>query len=255
MGTPALRLNWVEKRYQRRGRDVPVLGPIDLSVAEGEVVALLGPSGCGKSTLLRIIAQLEPPTAGTVERLTERPVGLVFQDALLLPWLTVAENIAFGLGFRANRLVRQPGAVERALTDFGLHEVADAYPGELSGGQAQRASLARTVVTQPGLLLLDEPFAALDPSTRRALQGWFARLVRERGLTVLLVTHDIDEALALGDRVALLSPAPGRIEAVWESRALGTDSRDSAAAQALRREILGRYRSDLALAPPVESAA
>ncbi len=255
MGTPALRLTGIEKRYQRHGRDIAVLAAVDLNVGDGEIVALLGPSGCGKSTLLRIVAGLEPPSAGVVERPAGQRVGLVFQDALLLPWLTVAENIALGLGFRANRAVRRHDAVARALYDFGLIEVADAYPSELSGGQAQRTSFARTLVTQPGILLLDEPFAALDPSTRGALQNWLANLVRERGLTVLLVTHDIDEALALADRVALLSPAPGRIEAIWDSQHLSADDRDSAAGQAARRAILARYRSGVARERPAESAS
>lgn len=250
-----MRLIGVEKRYFRYGREVAVLAPLHLEVGEGEVVALLGPSGCGKSTLLRVVAGLEPATAGQIDRPAGRAVGIVFQDPLLLPWLTVADNIALGLGFRANRAVRRHDAVGRALREFGLAEVADAYPSELSGGQAQRASFARTLVTEPGLLLLDEPFAALDPSTRRALQRWLIDLVRERRLTVLLVTHDVDEALYLGDRVALLSPAPAQIEAVWESRHLGEDTRESAAGQAARRAILARYRSDLGRAAPAERAA
>jgi sulfate transport system ATP-binding protein/sulfonate transport system ATP-binding protein len=255
VGASALRLSGVAKHYSRHGREVAVLASIHLDVGEGEVVALLGPSGCGKSTLLRIVAGLEPATAGRVDRPAGRAVGIVFQDPLLLPWLTVAENIALGLGFRSNRAVRRHDAVDRALHDFGLADVADAYPGELSGGQAQRTSLARTLVTEPGVVLLDEPFAALDPSTRRALQGWLVRLVRERHLTVLLVTHDVDEALYLGDRVALLSPAPAQVEAVWESRHLGEDDRESVAGQATRRAILARYRSELGSAAAIERAA
>ncbi len=283
MGTLALRVIGGAKRYHRGGRDEPVFENVHLDVEQGEVFALLGPSGCGKSTLLRAVAGLEPLSAGRVElgqgaeRGGEsrggRAVGIVFQEPLLLPWLTVAENVQLGLRYRVNRRAAQvTAAVDQVLLDFGLSAVASAYPDELSGGQAQRAGLARTVVTQPALLLLDEPFAALDPRTRAGLQDWLLEVVRRRHLTVLLVTHDVEEALYVGDRVALMSPRPGTIRRIWDAghadgagrsgtaaTAAGAETstaassppgpravrqRDGSRLQAIRREILAEYQTD-----------
>jgi sulfate transport system ATP-binding protein/sulfonate transport system ATP-binding protein len=195
------------------------------------------------------------------------PVGIAFQEPLLLPWLTVAENVALGLRFRANRAARTPEAVEQVLADFGLAPVAHAYLGQLSGGQAQRASLARCVVVRPSILLLDEPFSALDPRTRAALQDWLLGVVQRRRLTTVLVTHDVEEALYLGDRVALMSSRPGTIVQTWDTghRDAQDDTQDGAEAGdagaggrearerrragdrllAARREILARYQTDV----------
>ena len=253
MGTRALRVTNGAKSYHRGGHDQPVFHSIDLTVEEDEVYVLLGPSGCGKSTLLRAIAGLEPFTEGAVEIESDeqghqRP-GMVFQDALLLPWLTVAENVALGLRYRANRAARQAGPVERILQDFGLGDLAGAYPDELSGGQAQRASLARTIVTRPRVLLLDEPFSALDPRTRANLQTWLLDITRRHRLTVMLVTHDVDEALLLGDHVALMSRGPSTITHVWSLGGDGQPSRGHPRAAAererIRAEILAHYQSDV----------
>lgn len=284
MGTLALRVIGGAKRYHRGGRDEPVFENVHLDVGQGEVFALLGPSGCGKSTLLRAVAGLEPLSAGRVElgqgpeRGGGRPVGIVFQEPLLLPWLTVAENVQLGLRYRVNRRAAQAAeSVGQVLQDFGLTAVAGTYPDELSGGQAQRAGLARTVVTQPALLLLDEPFAALDPRTRAGLQDWLLGVVRRRYLTVLLVTHDVEEALYVGDRVGLMSPRPGVITRIWEAGhadgagangaevpAAGAETyaapstplgqravrrRDGSRLQAIRREILAEYQSDAPAGP------
>src|SRR5262249_17275606 len=221
-----------------------VFHSLDLAVETGQVFALLGPSGCGKSTLLRVLAGLESLSAGRLEiaegtpragsadgagngtagpdgvgtdRISRR-LGIVFQEPLLFPWLTVAESVALGLRYRANRAAAPTESVDQLLRDFGLAPVAHAYPSELSGGQAQRASLPRTIVTRPAILLLDEPFAALDPRTRATLQDWLLDIVRQRRLTVVLVTHDVNEALYLGDRVALMSSSPSTIVRVWEGR-------------------------------------
>jgi ABC-type nitrate/sulfonate/bicarbonate transport system ATPase subunit len=233
-----------------------------LSLAAGEIFALLGPSGCGKSTLLRLVAGLERPTTGRItidgrpiQAAGAPPVGMVFQEPLLLPWLTVAENIGLGLRYAANRAMRGAEAVVGALRDFGLTPLADAYPTELSGGQAQRVSLARTIVAGPRLLVLDEPFAALDPRTRAALQDWLLEIVGRRQLTALLVTHDVDEALYLGDRIGLMSPPPGGITHSWSVNGeAGEDRRrrrGGAAATALRQAILALYQTDI----PPETAA
>lgn len=244
------------------------------------MVALLGPSGCGKSTVLRVLAGLEPLSAGRLEIAegtaraggadgagngaagtdgvgtdqTSRRPGIVFQEPLLFPWLTVAESVALGLRYRANRAAAAAESVDRLLRDFGLAPVAHAYPSELSGGQAQRASLARTILTRPAILLLDEPFAALDPRTRATLQGWLRDVVRRRRLTVVLVTHDVDEALYLGDRVALMSSSPSTIVKEWEAgrdaaepegEADGGRRDTDTRRQAIRHEILALYQTDV----------
>lgn len=249
MGAVAIRVTQGTKAYERDGRPLPVFGPLDLAVEEGEIFVLLGPSGCGKSTLLRILAGLDHLSGGAVTFAGAngrgRAVGIVFQDPLLLPWLTVRENVALSLGFRANRHARPGEPVEHILHRFGLAEVADAYPDELSGGQAQRASLARAIVRRPRILLLDEPFAALDPRTRAALQDWLLALVREQDLTVVLVTHDVDEALYLGDRIGLMSPRPGTLVRVWQVPRPGARDRTDAAIEAVRWQILAEYRTDM----------
>ncbi|MGH2355744.1 MAG: ABC transporter ATP-binding protein, partial [Chloroflexota bacterium] len=272
VGTLALRLAGGAKRYHRDGHEQPVFESVDLEIEQGEVFALLGPSGCGKSTLLRVVAGLEPLSAGRVELGQEagagggRPVGIVFQEPLLLPWLPVAENVRLGLRYRANRRAAQASeSVDQVLRDFGLSDLANAFPDELSGGQAQRASLARTVVTHPSILLLDEPFAALDPRTRAALQDWLLEVVHRRRLTVLLVTHDVEEALYVGDRVGLMCSRPSTITRVWNaghndgagaSESAGATGsgeivppprrqRDDARLRAIRREILAEYQTDV----------
>lgn len=256
MGTFALRVSDASKRYGRAGHEQTIFRAIDLTVAPGEIVALLGPSGCGKSTLLRAIAGLEPLTTGriTIPLAGDRgpKVGLVFQDPLLLPWLTVADNIGLGLRYRANRDASAGESLDHLLHTFGLAPVARAYPEELSGGQAQRVSLARTVVIRPTILLLDEPFSALDPRTRAALQEWLLGIVRRRGLTVLIVTHDVDEALTLGDRVALMSRDPGAIVQTWSFDPNDDDRRGvrraSVSRQRAKAEILDRYQTEIPVA-------
>lgn len=283
MGALALRVTDGTKRYQRGGKTLTVFHSLNLTVRTGEVFALLGPSGCGKSTLLRVLAGLEALNAGRMEvgwggragagitndagpgadsaagperNGNSRALGIVFQEPLLFPWLTVAESVGLGLRYRANRAAGGAESVEQVLRDFGLAAVGHAYPGELSGGQAQRASLARTIVTRPAVLLLDEPFAALDPRTRTALQDWLLDIVRRRALTVVLVTHDIDEALYLGDRVALMSAPPSTIVNVWEiDRTMAPHGGGDRGQHAIRREILLLYQSDVPHTPASASSA
>jgi ABC-type nitrate/sulfonate/bicarbonate transport system ATPase subunit len=161
-----------------------------------------------------------------------------------LPWLTVAENVALGGRFRANRDADVDGRLTALLQDFGLGDVADAYPEALSGGQAQRASFARTVLIRPAVLLLDEPFAALDPGTRAAMQDWLLEIVRRRRLAVLLVTHDVDEALRVGDRIGLMTPSPGQIVQTWSIRQGGAPLAGSDLGR-IRAEILALYQTDV----------
>lgn len=216
----ALLVRDVSKTFRAAdGTPVSALDRVSLDVTEGEMVALVGPSGCGKSTLLRMIAGLDMPTRGEL-RVGPDPVtgpgagrGLMFQDPSLFPWLTVRRNIESGLV--AQGILRQRRhEVDELIELTGLTAFAGAYPHQLSGGMAQRAALARALVTYPRVLLLDEPLGALDQFTRMRMQDEILRLWEARGTTMVLVTHDIDEAIYMCDRIAILSPRPGRIDRV-----------------------------------------
>jgi len=181
----------------------------------GEIVAIIGGSGCGKSTLLRAIAGLDRATSGTVTlddiaiSAPHEKIGIIFQEPRLLPWLSVADNIGFGLSELTADVRRQ--TVSRALARVGLTDKAQAWPRELSGGQAQRVAIARALVPRPEVLLLDEPFSALDAFTRRDLQDHLLDLWADTRPTLVLVTHDVDEAVVLADRVLVMRPRPGRL--------------------------------------------
>jgi len=196
---------------------VHALGPLDLDLRRGEFFSVVGPSGCGKSTLMDLIAGLSPPTQGTIA-FEDKPVagevpdgiGVVFQEDASFPWLTVRDNIAFGLrrvGVDAAEIERR---VDYVIGFMGLREFATAYPAQLSGGMRQRVCIARTLVLQPRLILLDEPFGALDQQTRLLMGDEVLRLWRETGATVMLITHALDEAAMLSDRVGVMSARPGR---------------------------------------------
>jgi NitT/TauT family transport system ATP-binding protein len=229
----AVNLRGVTKVYDS---GVMALGPLDLDVAKGEFVSLLGPSGCGKSTALRLIAGLNAPTSGTV-RVSNRAgqarpghsIGFVFQEPTLMPWASVRDNVRLPL-----KLAHAPAAdarVDEALTQVGLSEFSDAYPRELSGGMKMRVSLARALVTDPDILLMDEPFAALDEITRFRLNNDLLSLWRNLRKTVIFVTHSVFESVYLSQRVIVMTSRPGRIGAEFridaaESR--GEDFRTSA---------------------------
>src|SRR5881409_2289780 len=194
-----------------------VLDSISFSLEAGELVSLVGPSGCGKSTLLRLIAGLDFPDSGEL-LVDEEPIsgpsaerGLVFQDPNLFPWLTVRRNIEAGLAARGV-LEQKRSEVKEFMRLVGLEAFADAYPHHLSGGMAQRVALARALINHPKVLLLDEPLGALDAFTRMRMQDEVLRLWQNRRTTMLLVTHDIDEAIYMSDRIMIMSPRPGRIE-------------------------------------------
>jgi NitT/TauT family transport system ATP-binding protein len=190
---------------------VTALDGVDLTIEEGEFVAIVGPSGCGKSTLLRAVAGLDRVDSGEVE-VDRSGIAYVFQDAHLLPWRTVSRNVALPLELSARWRSRLNGdAVRLALSEVELSDSADRYPAELSGGMRMRASIARALVTEPRLLLMDEPFAALDEITRQRLDERLRALSQTRKLTVVFVTHSIFEATFLADRVVVMSKRPGRI--------------------------------------------
>jgi ABC-type nitrate/sulfonate/bicarbonate transport system ATPase subunit len=191
----------------RRGSEVVALRGMDLRAAPGEIVAVVGPSGCGKSTLLELICGLQRPDAGAVEA---DPAVLMPQRDLLLPWASALDNAALGLRVRG---VAREQARRRAfpwLERFGVGDFARARPAELSGGMRQRVAFVRTLLAGKPVLALDEPFAALDALTRQEMQGWLDRALSEEPRTVVLVTHDVEEAIVLGDRVVVMSPRPGR---------------------------------------------
>lgn len=238
MGTYALRI----ANGTRNFGGAPALTDIDLQIRTGEFLAVLGPSGSGKSTLLRICAGLDDLSSGTLTWSGDgsRPrTGVVFQQPLLMPWLSVADNVAFARRFAAQRSGFDADDAAKLITRFGLDHLAARYPDELSGGQAQRVAILRAVATRPQLLLLDEPFSALDPATRTDLVGWLRELARELDVTVVLVTHDVDEALSLAQRIVLLDG--GRIRADWTVGSDGTPTRG---------EILAQYRADAAVEVP-----
>src|SRR6201993_989548 len=195
------------------------LSDISLSLAPGELVSVVGPSGCGKSTLLRLIAGLDVPNSGELWVGSERIIGpsaergLVFQDPNLFPWLTVRRNIQAGLVARG-ALHEKRHEVDEFMRLVGLETFANAYPHHLSGGMAQRAALARQLINQPKVLLLDEPLGALDAFTRMQMQDEVLRLWQARLTTMLLITHDIDEAIYMSDRILIMTPRPGRIDRV-----------------------------------------
>jgi NitT/TauT family transport system ATP-binding protein len=217
-GPPKLELRGVSKRFESAGREVLALEDVRLRVAEGEFVCLVGPSGCGKSTLLNLVAGLEFPDRGEV-LVDGAPVAgpgpertVLFQDAALFPWLSAIGNVRFGLRLRAEVPKAEREERARALLErVGLGEFLHASVHELSGGMRQRVALARALTAEPTILLMDEPFAALDALTREQFYGDLQRLWQRSRRTIVLVTHNVREAVCLGDRVVLLSARPGRV--------------------------------------------
>ena len=216
--TPMLDVRGVAKRFVTAGAQTLALQRTDLQVQENELLTVLGPSGCGKSTLLRIVAGLEQASEGTVT-LDGHPVtgpgadrGMVFQSYTLFPWLTVLDNVCFGLRERGLSRAQQVEQAQGFLAKVGLQAFAAHYPKQLSGGMQQRTALARALANDPRMLLMDEPFGALDHQTRELMQELLLGIWEAQRKTVLFVTHDIDEAVFIGSRVVVMSARPGRIK-------------------------------------------
>ena len=234
-GSAAVSLRGVTKVYDN---GVVALGPIDLEVRRGEFVSLLGPSGCGKSTALRLIASLSAPTSGAIRVARPavtagggHPVGFVFQEPTLMPWTTVRENVRLPLKLAHVPFSAAKARVDEALAEVGLSEFADSYPRELSGGMKMRVSLARALVTDPDILLMDEPFAALDEITRFRLNNDLLALWRSLRKTVIFVTHSVFESVYLSQRVLVMTSRPGQIAAeigIETTEPRGEDFRTSA---------------------------
>jgi NitT/TauT family transport system ATP-binding protein len=249
-----LRIEGVTVRFTgRKGRTVTALENISLAIPDRELSCIVGPSGCGKSTLLRLVAGLAEATAGRIT-LDGRPIvgpsaerGMVFQSYTLFPWLTVRRNVEFGLELKRTPAAERARIASRFIHEVGLEGFEDAYPDQLSGGMRQRTALARALANDPEILLMDEPFGALDSQTRALMQELLLAIWEQSHKTVLFITHDIDEALFLGDVVYVMSARPGRIKqeiAVDLPRPRGPEVLTAPRFVALKRDVLALIREE-----------
>lgn len=247
--TTTLTIRDLNKTFQLDQNKVAVLKDVNLTVEPGEFISIIGPSGCGKSTLLRVVVGLEREFEGSIllgDKAIKGPGlerGMVFQEARLYPWLTVEENVTFGVGpqYSGNQAKQ---IVQEHLELVGLSSFAKAYPHQLSGGMQQRASIARALVNRPQVLLLDEPFGALDAITRIHMQQEIIRIWEAEKTTILLVTHDIDEAIFLGDKVVVMSQRPATIKSVIPVELPRSRDRNSYEFLKLRKLIYSEFFSD-----------
>ena len=220
--TSKIQISGVSKQFTSDGRPSPALDHVDLDIADHEFLCLLGPSGCGKSTLLNIVAGFLPPSTGQV-MVDGKPVigpgadrGVVFQEYVLFPWLTVAGNVEFGLTLQGVAADERRRTATRYLELVGLRAHAEKFPVQLSGGMKQRVAIARALANNPAVILMDEPFGALDAQTREILQDELSRIQRVEHKTIVFVTHSIREAVYLADRVVVMTSAPGRIKQIFD---------------------------------------
>lgn len=242
---PAIALHGVSKVYGHAGAAVPALDRVSLQVAEGEFVCLVGASGCGKSTLLNLVAGLDRPTSGSIDRPAGQ-VALMFQESALFPWLTVARNVELAMQLQKVDRTTRRARVAELLEMVHLGGFAGRRPHELSGGMRQRVALARALAQDARVLLMDEPFGALDAITRDLLHDELERVWRDAGLTVLFVTHNVREAARLGDRVVLLTSRPGRVEAEFKISAPRPRRIESPEVAAIASSITDQLRQEVA---------
>jgi len=248
----ALELIGLTKVFDNKNGDTPlhVLEDIHCRVDEGTFVSIVGPSGCGKTTLLRVIAGLETPSSGRVlidrrelSTTTDR-VGLVFQEYALFPWLTTLQNIQIGLEIMGTPKRERLLAAYDYIQRFGLSGFEDSYPRELSGGMQQRVAIARTLITDPKVALMDEPFGSLDSQTRNDLQAFLLRLWETQKVTIIFVTHNVDEAVFLSDDILVLSKRPAKIIGRFQVECPRPRDRTSAACNTIRRRVLDALEAD-----------
>jgi len=258
---PILRVNSVQKVFAAADGAIEALRDINLTIEKGEFVCLLGASGCGKSTLLRIVAGFEKATRGSVTVYgleVDRPGpdrGMVFQDYALFPWLTVRQNISFGPRYRGIPTVDIASITERFLAMVGLTAFAERYPHQLSGGMKQRVAIARVLANDTDILLMDEPFGALDALTRGKLQEELIDIWQSTKLTVIFVTHSVEEAVLLADRVIVMTAGPGRVDCQIKIGLLRPRDVSSPEFNALRRDVTRRLSSHLSRGRPTDLAA
>jgi NitT/TauT family transport system ATP-binding protein len=239
-----VRLTEVSKAYRTGGGDLLALDRVSLTARDGEFVCIIGASGCGKSTLLNLVAGLDRPTSGQVDT-GERRVGLMFQEPALFPWLTAGRNVELALRARGVPKAERGDKVAELLETVRLTGFADKRPHELSGGMRQRVALARALAQDADILLMDEPFGALDAMTRDLLHNEIERICADRTLTVLFVTHNVREAARLGDRVIVLSSRPGRVIAEYPVPRLGPRRIDSPEVSQLAAALTDRLREEM----------
>jgi NitT/TauT family transport system ATP-binding protein len=246
-----LTIRGVTKRFAVEDGEIEALAPVDLSIPTGEFVCMIGASGCGKSTLLRIIAGFEEPTTGEVS-IDHKAVtgpgsdrGMVFQDYALFPWMTVRQNIGFGPRQRGWSREEIDRTAEEFVRMVGLERFADRYPNQLSGGMKQRVAIARVLANNANILLMDEPFGALDALTREQLQNELLQIWKRTGVTIIFVTHSVEEAVLLADRVLVMSAGPGRIDSNIPIDLPRPRDVSSPEFNALRRDISRRLTSHL----------
>ncbi|CDM60806.1 MULTISPECIES: ABC transporter ATP-binding protein [Rhizobium] len=244
MNRPHLTVEHITRQFQIDGEPLVALDDINLDIAEGEFVTIVGASGCGKSTLLRLFAGLDVATSGTIrhagEAVNEPSLdrGIVFQEPRLFPWLTVEKNVSLGLLNSRLPKAQKSELVRDHLELVGLSRFANVYPYQLSGGMAQRAGIARGLVSRPNVLLLDEPFGALDAITKAHLQDELEEIWAKENITMVMVTHDVEEAVYLGDRVVVMSPRPGRIREIIPVRLARPRRRTSSEIASARDRVL-----------------
>ncbi|WP_348945234.1 ABC transporter ATP-binding protein [Chitinibacter sp. FCG-7] len=237
----------IKKQYHVKGETLEVLDGINLNIKPGEFVSIVGSSGCGKSTILRLAIGLDDDYQGEIEldgariKGTSLKRGIVFQEHRLFPWLTVEQNVGLALENSEFNAEERAKTIAEHLELVGLKGFEKAYPYQLSGGMSQRVAIARGLVNRPEILLLDEPFGALDALTRANLQAELQRIWQTEGITMILVTHDVEEAVLLGDRVVVMEPRPGRIKRIVPVNVAHPRNRSDAALVAIKNDVLGEF--------------